>query len=310
MAGRDAAKNAANKSASLLMRLIANPYLLLALAGLFWSGNHIAGRAAAGHLPPISMAGIRWLIGAALMYPFVHRYLRHDAPILAAKWKVVLPMIIGGGAIFSSVQYVALNHTIALNASIFNSFAPVVIGAAGALLFRDRFSLLQMTGIVISLVGVLSIVSRGDFDVLRSLTFNYGDVILLLNMVIWAIYCACLRLVPKVHPLSFTFALAFMTGILLIPFYFWEHAQGVWFGWDWLTFSVMGYISIFPGVLGYICWNNGQEQIGAARAAIFLHFVPIYGALLATGLLGESLRLFHVIGFVLILIGVWLAARK
>ena len=142
------------------------------------------------------------------------------------------------------------------------------------------------------------------------MTFNYGDVLLLINMAFWAIYCACLRLVPKVHPLSFTFVLALMTGIIQIPSYFWEYAHGVWFHATWRTFFVMAYISIFPGVLAYVCWNNGQEQVGASRAAIFLHLIPIYGALLATGLLGESLHLFHIAGFVLILAGVWLAARK
>lgn len=303
-------QQATQPSKSGFVRLITNPYVLLALAGLFWSGNHIAGRAAAGHLPPISMAGIRWLIGAALMWPFVHKHLRHDVPILAAKWKVVLPLIIIGGCMFSAIQYYALNHTIALNASIFNSFAPVMIGAAGALIFRDRFSKLQMFGILVSLAGVLVIAARGDFAVLTTLTFNYGDVWLLINMAIWAIYCACLRLAPKVHPLSFTFVLALLTGILLIPFYFWEASQGPWFQPTWLTFFVMAYISIFPGVLAYICWNNGQEQVGASRAAIFLHLIPIYGALLATTLLGEQLRLFHIAGFGMIVAGVWLAARK
>ena len=294
----------------LFIRVITNPYVLLALAGLFWSGNHIAGRAAAGHIPPVSMSGIRWLIGAALMWPFVRHHVRRDIPVLLANWKVVLPMIIGGGAIFSSIQYTALNHTIALNASIFNSFAPVVIGAAGALLFRDRFTILQMLGIVVSLAGVMLIVARGDFSILQTLSFNYGDVLLLINMAVWAIYCACLRLVPKVHPLSFTFALALLTGILLVPFYFWEYAQGQYFHATWRTFFVMAYISIFPGVLAYICWNNGQEKVGASRAAIFLHLIPIYGAILATFLLGETLQLFHIIGFVMILAGVWLAARK
>lgn len=293
-----------------LMRVITNPYLLLALAGLFWSGNHIAGRAGAGHLPPMSMAGVRWLIGSFLLLPFVWQHLKHDVPVLARHWKSVLPLIVGGGMIFSAVQYSALNYTVALNASIFNSFAPVMIGAAGALLFRDRFTLLQMLGIVISLGGVLNIVSRGDFAVLQTLTFNYGDVLLLINMVIWAVYCACLRLVPKVHPLSFTFVLAFLSGVLSLPVYIYEYSQGIWFQPTWLTFAVMAYISIFPGVLAYICWNTGQEQVGASRAAIFLHLIPIYGAILATTLLGEQLRLFHIVGFVMILVGVWLAAKK
>lgn len=299
---------AADKSP--LLRFATNPYVLLALAGLFWSGNHIAGRAAAGHVPPISMAGVRWLIGAALLYPFVHRHLKHDVPILLSHWKIVLFQIVIGGAIFSAMQYAALNHTVALNASIFNSFAPVMIGVAGAILFRDRFSLLQMTGILVSLTGVMTVVARGDPAVLRSLTFNYGDLLLLLNMVFWAIYCACLRLVPKVNPLSFTFVLALMTGIILSPFYVWEHMQGTGFQATWLTFFVVAYVSVFPGVVAYVCWNNGQEQIGSSRAAIFLHLIPIYGALLATGLLGESLRLFHIAGFVMILAGVWLASRK
>ena len=296
--------------ASLLMRAVTNPYLLLALAGLFWSGNHIAGRAGAGHVPPISMAGLRWLIGAALIWPFVHQQVRKDWPAMKANWKVVIPMIIGGGAIFSALQYTALNYTSAMNASIFNSFAPVVIGAAGAMLFRDRFTVLQMIGIIVSLLGVMNIASRGDFQVLRTLTFNYGDVLLLINMGVWAIYCACLRLLPKVDPLSFTFVLALLTGIILFPGFLWEHFNGYQFHATWTTFFVMAYVSIFPGVLAYICWSSGQEKVGASRAAIFLHLIPIYGAILATLLLGEQLQLFHVIGFVMILTGVWLAARK
>ncbi len=295
---------------SFFIRTFTNPYILLALAGLFWSGNHIAGRAAAGHVPPISMAGIRWLIGAALIWPFVHHHVRKDWPVLMACWRVVIPMIIGGGAIFSALQYTALNYTSALNGSIFNSFAPVVIGTAGAVLFRDRFTKLQMAGIAVSLFGVLNIASRGDFQVLRTLTFNFGDILLLINMCVWAIYCACLRLLPKVHPLSFTFALALLTGIILFPGFLWEHFSGYQFQPTWLTFFVMAYVSIFPGVLAYICWNGGQEQLGASRATIFLHLIPVYGVILATLLLGEQLQFFHIIGFAMILTGVWLAARK
>ena len=295
---------------ALLVRIFTNPYLLLALAGLFWAGNHISGRAAAGHLPPVSMAGVRWLIGAALLYPFVRKHLRHDAPLMLRHWKVVLGLSLIGGAMFNSLQYLALNYTVALNASIFNSFGPVAIVTAGAILFRDRFTYLQMLGIAISFTGVMTIVSRGDFTVLRTLTFNHGDLLLLLGMLLWAIYCACLRLLPKVHPLSFTFALALITGIVLSPFYVWDYMRGVWFQPTLLTFAIMGYVSVFSGILGYLCWSNGQEQIGPSRAAIFLHLIPIYGALLATAILGESLHLFHIAGFVLILTGVWFAARK
>lgn len=297
-------------SKSRIMRIVTNPYLMLALAGLFWAGNHIAGKAAAGHVPPVSMAGIRWLIGAAILWPFVHRHVRNDWPAIRSHWKILLPMIIGGGAMFSAIQYTALNYTTALNASIFNSFAPVVIGAAGALLFRDRFTRLQMLGIFVSLAGVMVIVSRGDLAVFKSLTFNYGDVLLLINMSIWAIYCACLRLTPKMHPLTFTFLLGLLTGILLIPGYVWEYSNGLYFQATWRTLAVMAYVSIFPSVLAYIFWNQGMAEVGPSRGGIFLHLIPIYGAILATLLLGEHLRAFHIVGCVMIIAGVFLAARK
>ncbi|MBM3609029.1 MAG: DMT family transporter [Alphaproteobacteria bacterium] len=293
-----------------LRRMVTNPYLLLALAGLFWSGNHIAGKAAAGYAPPVSMAGIRWLIGAMILWPFVHKHVRNDWPVIKANWRVILFLIVIGGAFFSAIQYQALNYTTALNASIFNSFAPVVIGAAGALLFRDRFSMLQMLGIAISLAGVMSIVSRGDLAVLQAMTFNFGDILLLINMAIWAVYCACLRMLPKMHPLTFTFLLGLLTGILLIPGYVWEFSQGLYFQPAWRTLIVMAYVSIFPAVLAYICWNEGMRQVGAARGGVFLHLIPIYGAILATTLLGEQLMLFHIIGCAMILGGVFLAARK
>ena len=299
-----------NNAQPSLWNKLANPYLMLALAGLFWSGNHIAGKAAAGYAPPVSMAGIRWLIGALILWPFVHRHVRNDWPAIRSHWREILFLIVIGGAFFSAIQYQALNYTTALNASIFNSFAPVIIGAAGALLFRDRFTILQMLGIAVSFSGVMAIVSRGELSVLFAMSFNYGDVLLLINMACWAVYCACLRLLPKLHPLTFTFLLGLLTGILLIPGYVWEYSQGLYFVPAWRTVIVMAYVSIFPAVLAYICWNEGIRQVGAARGGAFLHLIPVYGAVLATSLLGEQLKLFHIIGCAMILGGVYLAARK
>lgn len=295
---------------SLIARIFLNPWLMLALAGLFWAGNHIAGRAAAGHVPPVSMAGMRWLIGAAILWVFVHRQVRADIPILLRHWKMVLLLCIGGGAMFSGLQYTALQYTTAMNASIVNSFAPIVIAIAGAMLFHERLNLLQMFGIVLSLIGVMLIVTRADMSVLRNMTFNIGDIFLLINMAIWGLYSALLRVRPPVHPLTFTFTLALIAGIVLFPGFVYEHMQGFTFQPTLRTLLVMGYVSIFPSLLAYICWNRGIETVGAARGGIFLHLVPVYGVILAIALLGETLQLFHIIGFVLIIAGVWLTSRK
>ncbi|MCC2096642.1 MAG: DMT family transporter [Hyphomicrobiales bacterium] len=291
-------------------RLFLNPFLLLALAGLSWAGNHIAGRAGAGHVPPLSMGSLRWLIGAALLWPFVYPHIRKDWPLIKRHAGIMLVLCVGGGAMFSGLQYMALQHTSAMNASIFNSFAPIIIAVAGFALYGERLRRLQILGIVISLSGVILLISRGDMSVLRTLTINFGDLLLACSMTIWGIYSALLRDRPKIHPLTFTFALALTAGVCLLPGLIWEHSSGFSFQLTWLTFWVMAYVSIFPSVIGYLCWNRGIEAVGPARGGIFLHLVPIYGVILAILLLGEQLQWFHLAGFVLIISGVWLTSRK
>lgn len=295
---------------SLVIRIVTNPYLLLSLTGLFWAGNHIAAKAGAGHVPPLAMGSVRWLIGAALLWPFAAKHFRDDLPLLRKHWKIVALLCVGGGAGFTGLQYTALQYTSALNASIFNSFSPVVIAAAGALIYREHLTASQMFGIATSLLGVLLIISRGDLSILKTLTFNVGDLILCVTMTIWGIYSAMLRDRPKVHPLTFTFTLAVTAGIVLLPGWLWEHAKGFPLQATWLTFFVIGYVSIFPSVIGYIFWNRGIEAVGAARGGIFLHLVPVYGVILAILLLGEHLHWFHMLGFVLIIFGVWRTSRK
>lgn len=296
--------------AGVLARVFLNPWVMLALAGLFWSGNHIAARAGAGHVPPVALGSLRWLLAALIMWPFVSEHVRRDWPLIKRGWKPILALSVLGGAVFSALQYTALQYTTALNGSIFNSFAPAIIVLAGALLFRDRLRALNLAGIAVSFAGVLVIVSRGDLAVLKTISFNYGDILLLVNMAVWAIYSTCLRVRPSIHPLSFTFMLALIAGVTLTPLWAWEHAGGFQMQASWLTIAVLAYVTIFPGILSYICWNRGIEAVGSSRGGVFLHLIPFYGAVLATTLLGEQLMGFHIAGCAMILSGVWFAAKR
>lgn len=291
-------------------RLILNPWVMLALAGLFWSGNHIAARAGAGHVPPLAIGSLRWLIAAAILWPFVSAHVRRDWPAIKRGWKPILALSVLGGAIFSGLQYTALQHTTALNGSIFNSFAPAIIVLVGAAMFGDRLRPINLAGVAFSFAGVMVIVSRADASILKTISFNYGDVLLLVNMTVWAIYSTFLRVRPPIHPLTFTWLLALIAGVTLAPFWAWEHAGGFQMQASPLTLAVLVYVTIFPGILAYICWNRGIEAVGAARGGVFLHLIPVYGAVLATTLLGEKLMLFHIVGCGMILAGVWFAARK
>ena len=288
----------------------ANPYLLLALAALFWSGNHIVGRAIGGHVPPVGVSAIRWLIPAILMWPWVRPHLKRDWPVIRAHWKVMLWLGVTGGALFTALQYVGLQYTSALNVSVLNSLVPVLIVATSAALFRDRISPMQLAGIVVSSLGVLTIIGRGSLDVLARLAFNWGDLIILFNMLVFAIYAACLRLRPAMHWMSFIFVFAVLSVVFTLPFAVLEFTQGERFQADWQTIAAISYVSIFPSVIAFAAWNRGVELIGANRSGPFLHLVPVYTAILGSTLLGEHLAVFHIAGFALILSGVWLASVR
>jgi len=288
----------------------ANPYLLLAATALFWSGNHIVGRAIGGHVPPVGISTIRWLIPAILIWPWVRPHLKRDWPAIRTHWKAMLWLGASGGALFTALQYVGLQYTSALNVSVLNSLVPVLIVGTSAALFRDRISAMQLAGILVSSFGVLTIIGRGSLDVLERLAFNWGDLIILFNMLVFAIYASCLRLRPPMHWLSFIFVFAMLSALLTLPFAILEAWQGARFELDWLTIAAISYVSIFPSVIAFAAWNRGVELIGANRAGPFLHLVPIYTAILGSTLLGEHLAVFHIAGFALILTGVWLASVR
>jgi drug/metabolite transporter (DMT)-like permease len=297
-------------TAARLKRFAGNPYLLLAIASLFWSGNHIIGRAIGGHVPPLGLSTVRWFIPALLLWPLARSHLKHDWPLIRTHAGMLLWLGLTGGALFTALQYVGLQYTGALNVSVLNSLVPVLIVGMGALLFRDRIGALQLAGIATSSFGVLIIIARGQLDTLRQLAFNWGDVIIVANMVVFSIYAACLRLRPQIHWLSFMFVLALISSASTLPFFVWESFSGYTFQPTWLTAFAVVYVSIFPSVIAFAAWNRGVELIGANRSGPFLHLVPIYTAVLASALLGERLASHHVIGFALILAGVWLASRR
>lgn len=288
----------------------ATPYILVALAALCWSGNHVVGKAIAGHVPPFAISTLRWALPSLALLPFAMPHLRRDWPVVREQWKLLTFLALTGGAIFGSLQYVGLTYTTAINVSVLNSLAPVLIATAGAVLFGDRLAPIQAIGISVSLCGVLAIIAKGDPSALGALQFNWGDLIIVFNMTLWGVYSACLRLRRKVHWQTFIVVLGVLSALFTLPFFIAEHASGYRLQPTLLTFGAIAYVAIFPSLVAYAAWNKGVDLIGANRAGAMLHLVAIYSAVLAGVLLGERLMPYHLVGFVLILGGVWLAARK
>jgi drug/metabolite transporter (DMT)-like permease len=284
-------------------------YFLLSLAALCWAGNHVIARAAGGLVPPASLAVVRWIVVALLVFPFAAFHLRRDLPMLKGRGRLMVLYAVTGGGAFGTLQFVALHFTTALNMGLVGSVAPAFIVAASWIMFRERLGIVQMFGVLVSLSGVLAIVSRLDADRLTSFAFNFGDLIIIFNMMLWAVYSACLRLRPDIHPMTFLLSMALIAGIGNLPFAALEYAMDYRLQQTPFTAFTIGYAALATTLLAYVAWSRGIDIVGAPRASAFLHTIPLFSGVLATSILGETLEAYHIVGFMLILAGVSLAAR-
>lgn len=291
-------------------RLYGNAYLLLSFTALFWAGNFVLGRGVHEHIPPIALAWTRWTFAALIVFPFAACHMRRDWPVIRRNLPILVFFGTVGVGAFNTLSYTGLNYTTALNALVLQSSGPILIVLASVLIFRDRITHRQMLGICLSLTGVLSMVARGDLSVLAELELNRGDLMLLLALALWGLYTAFLRKRPDIHWLSFIGTTFVIGSLANLPFFLFEHLFARQLQFDAETAAAIAYVSIFPSILAYICFNRGVELIGSTRAGVCLHLVPLFGAVLAITLLGEELRLYHVVGIALILAGVSLTARQ
>jgi drug/metabolite transporter (DMT)-like permease len=288
-------------------------YALLTLTALCWAGNHIAGRWIAVETPPVPPAAlsvVRWLLATLVLLPLSWRHIARDWQALAQKPGIVVFLGLLGGAGFTVLQYYGLRYTTAVNVSVMNSVGPAFIILAGVIIFRDYVGRAQLGGIAVSLVGVLVILARGEPAALLDLGFNFGDVLVLVNMGIFAVYSACLRLRPPLHSLTFMTLMSALASLGSLPVAAVEALSGEVLRATWTTAVVVIYTGLFTSVAAYLAWNAGVARLGVQRAGVFLHLVPLFGALLSIVLLGEEPRPFHAVGLLLIIAGVTIAAGR
>ena len=287
----------------------------LVLAVLFWSGNMVVGRGIRGDIPPLTFAFWRWVIALALVLPFALPHLKRQWPLLRQGWKslVVLGLLGIGG--YNTFAYLALQSTEATNASLLNSFVPIATIAISWAFLKKPLNRLQAAGVLISLCGAITIVSKGDLQVLAHLNLNVGDLWMLAAVLDWAIYTVALAWRPAgVHPMLML-ATSIAIGLCaLIPAWLWEMGH---FGGPGLHMNVhtgsllaLAYVGIFPSFIGYIFYNRGVAEVGANKGSLFIHLMPVFGTLLSFLILGEVPLWYHYAGIALIFAGIGLTMRK
>lgn len=291
--------------------LLRNPYLLLTLTALFWSGNMVIGRGVRGDIPPFALAFGRWLIAFGCVLPLALPHFKAQWPQLRAHWRTVIVLGLLGVGGYNTLAYVALQYTVATNAVLLNSFIPIATIAISWAFLGKHLRRLEAIGVLVSLFGALTIIARGEASVLAHLDLNVGDLWMLVAVVVWALYTVGLSRRPGgVDPMLMLAAFIAVGLVALTPFWLWEMASGRFIRFHAGSLAALAYVGILPSFVGYIFYNRGVAEIGPSKASLFIHLMPVFGTLLSFLFLGEIPQGFHYAGISLIFVGIWLTMRK
>ena len=292
---------------------VQNPHLLLTLTALFWAGHWIVARAVIPYATPAGMAFWRWVAAIALLAPFAGPALAREWPGIRRAWRPIVFFGTCGTVLYNSIGYVGIQSSTATNAVLFQSVTPAIIPLFGWLLFRERIRSRTAAGLALSFFGVVALVARLDIQNLLRVNLNPGDLWLLANTALWALYTACMRWMPRgIDALALMLAVMLAGMITGIPVYLLDLARHAGPTFEPNPGALLGilYLAAFPSILCYVMWNRAVARVGPAKAGAYLHLIPISGALMAVLFLGESVQLHHAVGLALILGGVWLAQGR
>lgn len=284
----------------------------LLIAVLCWSGNALVGRAFHDSIPPLSLSFWRWVLATSLLLPFVAKGIwTHRATLRAAGWR--LPVLAAMGiASYNSLLYTAAQSTEAINLTLVNTCLPLATFIGAGFLLGEWPLRRAWFGMAVAAGGLLYLISRGSWQTFASLSFQRGDLIMLLAVLAWALYTLLLRRWARhllVPPLVLLGVLMLLGLPLILPFYLLELGRVGGFALTPSNLAAIGYTAVFASLVAYVGWNHGVKIVGAGRAAMVMYLMPVFTALLGWVLLGEALRTFHWIGGALIFAGLLLATR-
>lgn len=283
---------------------------LVMCAVLLWSANFIFIRASNEYIAPGALSLYRWAFASVIALGLAWPYLRKDWPALKSHWRVLFLLAALGMAGNTILLCIGLQTTTAINALLMNSLMPLLTALFAFLFFRERPRKAMVIGIIFAMAGVMWVVIRGDFTVLRNLHFNSGDFWIISGVATYAGYVVVLRRAPQVADLSLN-AVTFVLGALcVVPFFLWEYWSGARTVWEQpIVWGAIAYTAIGTSVITFICFNMSVRLLGATRASSFLLLTPFFGTIFAILFLGEELMLAQVVGAALIFFGLYIGRR-
>jgi drug/metabolite transporter (DMT)-like permease len=285
------------------------PYLILVVPPLCWAGNFVVGRAIHADISPLALTFWRWVVAAAVLLPLAGRPLWRERRIVFRHLGRIGLLALTGVAVFQFAVYQGLRTTTAISGTLIIATVPVLIPVFAWVLDRTRLSRRQALGIALSLAGVTVVILKGDLAQVRRFAFVPGDLWMLVAVVAWSLYSVVVRRRPAgLPPLALLLAVVLAGLALLLPLWLAEFWRAGGFRPTPATLAAIAYVGVFASVIAFICWNEGVARVGAARAGLFIHLMPVFAAGLAILFLGERLHGYHGVGVALVAAGLLLSS--
>ncbi len=291
-------------------------YLLLILATMFWGGNYIAGKLLVHRIDPIMLTEIRWLLTALLLSILYHKKVVKNLSIIRHNFFVLFLLAFLGQVSFPVTLYVGLQTTTSLNAAIYMAATPAIMILMNFIFFRENISLNKIFGVLLSTIGVLFVITKGNFNLSNTFShINTGDIWAMVSAFSWAMYCVLLRKKSKeLDGQSFVTVSAIIGSIILLPILFATHrfpTEATLDGYFHIN-TLLGilYLVIFPSWLAFVFWSKGMHEIGATKGGIFTHLIPLFGGTFSIIFLNTHLHFYHVISVICIACGIYICTKK
>ena len=277
-----------------------------------WSGNFIVGKfATLFEIPPLTLNVFRWISVWFILLPFTYKEISNNLDYIKENFLVIGFMGVITISTFNSVVYFALNYTQVINAVLVLAAIPAITIILSSLMKIDKTNIFQIIGLVLSILGISSIISNGEIQRITSLNFNKGDLWMLVCVITWSLYSTLLKKYKfKFSQFSLIQLMVSVGIIFLIPQYFYEQSIGLEVKFNKAFFLILFYVVIFPAIFAYYCWQKGIEIIGPNRATMFIQLMPLFSALMAIIIFNENFELFHFVGAAFIVSGIYLSNKK
>ena len=287
-------------------------YIFLILASLFWSGNFIIGKfATLFDVPPLSLNFLRWFMVWFILIPFTIKEILAKKNYIKENFLVIGFMGVLSISTFNSVVYFALNFTQVINAVLMLAAIPPTIIIFSSIMKIEKTNIFQLSGLILSIFGVGTIISNADLQKIISLSFNKGDVWMLICVLSWSLYSTLLKKYKfELSQFSLIQIMVTIGLIFLVPQFLYEQSIGLDIKINKAFFLILIYVVIFPAIAAYYCWQKAIELIGPNRSAMFIQLMPLFSALLAILIFKEKFQLFHFIGATFIVSGIYLSNKK